>query len=957
MKVAYYSPMPPERSGIADYSAHLLPALRERLEVDVVKRGRTRPARGTDLSLYHVGNNPDAHGWIVDALRKRPGVVVLHDFVLHHLVAGLTIGRRDGHGYLDAMEREGGVVGRLLAHGVLDKRIPPLWESRPEDFHLAGEVLELATGLIVHSRHVEERARAAGYEGPVWRIPHPAWEHAPVDPAPITGEPLIGSFGNVNTSKRIPQLLEAFARLRRDRPGARLLLVGAVSPGFDLDRRLQRLGLSEEGIVREAYVEEERLWALMSACDICVNLRSPTMGETSGSVIRQLSLGKPVVVSDVGWFAELPDAVALKVPVDAHETETLHAALELLARDEAARSGMSAAARELARREHDLERTADLYAAALEQAAGGEAVADAVLGDVAARGRRRSGSSPARPRRASSRGASPRSSLADRLRRVPAWAWLAVIVAASFLLRAWLARAIVGPFIMVDELIYSELARSVAAGEGFRVRDVPAGGFSLVYPLLISPAYALFDSLPDAYAAVKTLNALYMSLAAVPAYLLARRLLGPGLSLAAAVLAVAVPSLAYTGTVMTENVFYPLFLTGALVFVLVLERPTALRQAGLLALVGLLFATRVQAVAFVPAILVAPLLAAWLGRQPLVPALKRLWLLYALIGAGAVAVLGFQAVRGQSPRDLLGAYAVVGDSSYDPATVARFFLYHLAELDLYLGVLPLAAFVLLAVRTRRIEPALAPFLAVAITLSTAVLLVVAAFASVFANRIQERNTFVVAPFFLIALLVWADRGLPRPKWVAPIVVAVCALLPLAIPFERFIETGAISDTLALLPLWDAFGSLLFDSIDATVLAGGLVAAALLLLVPRRLALVLPAVTLAFFAAVSQNVWQGEYGFATARVSAGALFSGIRVGHRDWIDRALPDGARAAFIWTGATDRYAVNQNEFFNRAVGPIYFARRADTGRARRDRGRDRRRSRARSGRRTASASSRAMY
>ena len=310
MKVAYYSPMPPERSGIADYSAHLLPALRERIGVEVVKRGRTRPARGTDLSLYHVGNNPDAHGWIVEALRKRRGVVVLHDFVLHHLVAGLTIGRRDGHGYLDAMEREGGVVGRLLGHGVLDKRIPPLWESRPEDYHLAGEVLDLATGLIVHSHYVEDRARAAGYEGPVWRIPHPAWEHAPVAPAQLEGAPLIGSFGNVNASKRIPQLLEAFARMRRDRPDARLLLVGAVSPGFDLDRRLQRLGLSGEGIVREAYVEEQRLWALMAACDVCVNLRSPTMGETSGSVIRQLSLGKPVVVSDVGWFAELPDDVA-----------------------------------------------------------------------------------------------------------------------------------------------------------------------------------------------------------------------------------------------------------------------------------------------------------------------------------------------------------------------------------------------------------------------------------------------------------------------------------------------------------------------------------------------------------------------------------------------------------------------------------------------------------------------
>jgi len=348
----------------------------------VPREGRARPSRGTDLSLYHVGNNPDAHGWIVEALRRRPGVVVLHDFVLHHLVAGLTIGRRDGHGYLDAMEREGGVVGRLLGHGVLDKRIPPLWESRPEDYHLAGEILDLATGLIVHSHYVEERARAAGYDGPVWRIPHPAWEHAPLEPAAVEGAPLIGSFGNVNASKRIPQLLEAFARLRRERPDARLLLVGAVSPGFDLDRRLQRLGLSDEGIIREAYVEEQRLWALMAACDLCVSLRSPTMGETSGSVIRQLSLGKPVIVSDVGWFSELPDEVALKVPVDEDETETLYAALELLARDEAARKAMSAAALDLVSREHDLDRVGDLYLAALEQAAGGEAVANAVLGDV-----------------------------------------------------------------------------------------------------------------------------------------------------------------------------------------------------------------------------------------------------------------------------------------------------------------------------------------------------------------------------------------------------------------------------------------------------------------------------------------------------------------------------------------------------------------------------------------------
>ncbi len=383
VRVAYFGPMPPERSGVADYGALLVPALAERVELTVVRRGRRRPPRGADVCLYHVGNNPDAHGWIVDALRRTPGVVVLHDFVLHHLVAGMTIGRRDGHGYLDAMEREGGVVGRLLAHGVLDKRIPPLWEVRPQDFHLAGEVLQLATGLIVHSRYVAERARAAGFAGPVWRIPHPAWPVPGVQPAPVAGSPLFGAFGNVNATKRVPQLLEAFSRVRRAHPGARLLLVGATSPGFDLERRLQRLGLDADGLVREGYVDEARLWALMAACDAVVSLRAPTMGETSGVAIRALALGKPLVVSDVGWFAELPGEVALGVPVDEHEADTLAAALELLASRADVRAAMGEAARALARREHALDRVAELYAAALEQAAGGEAVASAVLDEVA----------------------------------------------------------------------------------------------------------------------------------------------------------------------------------------------------------------------------------------------------------------------------------------------------------------------------------------------------------------------------------------------------------------------------------------------------------------------------------------------------------------------------------------------------------------------------------------------
>jgi glycosyltransferase involved in cell wall biosynthesis len=374
--------MPPEQTGIADYSALLLPALERRIDVAVVGRGRKKAPRGTDVALYQVGNNPDAHAWIVDALRRRPGVVVLHDFVVHHLVAGMTIGRRDGHGYLDLMEREHGVAGRLLAHGVLDKRIPPLWESRPEDFPLASFVLEHATGVIVHSHYVRDLVRGTGYSGHVAVVPHPAWPVPAIAPERVAHGVVIGCFGVVNASKRIPELLRATAKVRESHPEATLLLVGPTSPGFDLDRRLQRLGLADEGLVREGWIDESRLWALMAGSDVLVNLRYPTMGETSGSVIRALSLGKPSVVSDVGWFSELPDEAALKIPIGDDEIATLTAALELLVTRGDVRSALGSAAAELAHREHGVDRVADLYVAALEQAAGGGAVDDAVLRQV-----------------------------------------------------------------------------------------------------------------------------------------------------------------------------------------------------------------------------------------------------------------------------------------------------------------------------------------------------------------------------------------------------------------------------------------------------------------------------------------------------------------------------------------------------------------------------------------------
>jgi glycosyltransferase involved in cell wall biosynthesis len=195
----------------------------------------------------------------------------------------------------------------------------------------------------------------------------------------VSGVPLIGCFGFLNMNKRIPQLLEAFASFRRTRPGARLLLVGGSGERFDVERRLERLGLTD-GVQRMDYVPEERMWSLMAACDVLVNLRYPTMGETSGSVIRALALGQPLLISDVGWFSELPDDAVLKVPVDDYEVATIAAALGVAA-DHGATLG--AAARAYVEREHALPGVADAYVAALEVASGGAAVNDAVLWRIA----------------------------------------------------------------------------------------------------------------------------------------------------------------------------------------------------------------------------------------------------------------------------------------------------------------------------------------------------------------------------------------------------------------------------------------------------------------------------------------------------------------------------------------------------------------------------------------------
>lgn len=503
--------------------------------------------------------------------------------------------------------------------------------------------------------------------------------------------------------------------------------------------------------------------------------------------------------------------------------------------------------------------------------------------------------------------------MVDRARRVPAWAWLAGIVAVSTLFRAWLGSRMPAPFIFTDELQFQENARDLAAGNGLLVRGESFGVASVLYPLMIAPAYALFDSLPDAYAAARTINAVVMSLAAVPAYFLARRVLPTRLSLLAAVLAVALPSLAYTGTLMTENAFYPAFLLVAWALVRMLEQPTLAGQALLLATCGIALLTRVQALALVLAALTAPLLLWLAARRPLRPYAP----LYGVVAAGAVLVLAAQLARGASLQSLFGAYEVVGEGGYDWVEVARFFFWHVAELDLYVGVFPLAAFILLAARLRSADPPVQAFVAASVAVAVWTLLVVAAFASRFAGAIEERNMFPVAPLLLIGLLVWIDRGALRTRFLAVAAALAAAVLPALIPFERFLQLKVRSDTLMIVPLWNVQDSVTLPRLDDVVLLSGLAAGAVFLLVPRRYVLALPALVLAYYALAVQPIHAGPHGME--RAAADALFEGIRIPKRNWIDRAVPAGAEVAALWTGRTHRFTVNQNEFFSRSVGPVY--------------------------------------
>jgi uncharacterized protein YbaR (Trm112 family)/glycosyltransferase involved in cell wall biosynthesis len=350
------TPLPPARSGIAQYSSDLLDAVDGRWHVTVlpenddaalrwstVKVARARGGARFDPRapiVYQLGNSGHHRRAFVGALRA-PGVLVLHDVVLHHGRLGEFLRTRGGAEYRRQLAARYGAPGARLADAVLRGQTPADLSEFPffEDF------VERARVTLVHSDYARQLVLARVPSAEVRRVPMgiplPA-DVSRLDARRALGLPaeafVVASVTHVNPYKRLPVVLRAVRRIVRQIPQTLVLIAGSVAPSVDLQSDIDYLGLG--GRVRLlGYVPDATARLAAAAADVCVNLRYPSAGETSASLLRLLGAGRPVIVTDDLPNAEYPDDVVLKIGVDRFEEQILAAQmLDLHAKPELARA-------------------------------------------------------------------------------------------------------------------------------------------------------------------------------------------------------------------------------------------------------------------------------------------------------------------------------------------------------------------------------------------------------------------------------------------------------------------------------------------------------------------------------------------------------------------------------------------------------------------------------------------
>jgi glycosyltransferase involved in cell wall biosynthesis len=342
--------------------AESLPHLARRADVRLVTDGSVDT--DADLDVYHIGNSA-AHAYVYEAALRKPGVVFLHDWSLHHLVLGQTVEKGHVAAYLREMRRAHGEAGtfvaRQVARGLGGDMLPAL-------FPLNDRVLETGLGVVGLTGHVASAAARRLPGRPVLHLPHHL--SLPLDPLPSAAEArralglpqdavLLTAPGLATTAKRLDVAIRAVAAVRRRHPSLRLVVAG------DVERGLPLLTWARAADVSDAVVVTGRL-ALpdfvrhLCAADVVLALRFPSHGEMSGALVRALGVGRPALVT-AGTPAtdEFPEGVVVPVDPGPREEAELAAVLEALVDSPALRDGVSRAAREYVRRRHDLAATVD----------------------------------------------------------------------------------------------------------------------------------------------------------------------------------------------------------------------------------------------------------------------------------------------------------------------------------------------------------------------------------------------------------------------------------------------------------------------------------------------------------------------------------------------------------------------------------------------------------------------
>lgn len=389
MRIAFFSPLNPAPSGISDYSEELLPLLAPYANIELIVDGFT-PANPTlaafplrtvsefyaraseyDVVVYQMGNSP-AHAAMYEAMQRVPGVVVMHDIVLHHLRAWLTLERGKRGEYVEAMKRAYGEAGEQAANTEIQKStITDRFE-----FPLNEEVVRGARALIIHSQYAADRIQPLAPNTPFKIIPMGIALPPLVSKAEArtalgldANAFIVAAFGEIHPYKRVLPALEAFAKFRKRPASALFLLVGRVSPLFDVKQAARDLG-AQEAVRIIGYAPRDEYANYIAAADVCLNLRYPSAGETSASLLRLLAAGKLTFVTRAGSAAELPDEICVKIEPDAHEQALLTAYLDYFAEHPQAGPIYGENARRYVKERHTLEGAARAYAEFLQEVVG-----------------------------------------------------------------------------------------------------------------------------------------------------------------------------------------------------------------------------------------------------------------------------------------------------------------------------------------------------------------------------------------------------------------------------------------------------------------------------------------------------------------------------------------------------------------------------------------------------------